>query len=236
MMRIEYLYPGIANLFGDSANFKYLRQCLPDAEFIETPLNAVPAFVQDEVSLIYMGPMSERSQLLALEKLRPYRERLAELLEGGTHFLMTGNSFELFGQYIEQNGVKTQALGLLDFYAKCDTDNRYNGFFLGERNGVKITAFNSRFSHAYPGTGCEGFARVIRGNGLNADCAYEGIVHKNFLGTYLLGPLLVLNPLYTAALMDKLGANGRKPAHFAASMEAYQRRLEEFNDKERKLD
>ena len=56
-MVIEYLYPEIANLFGDSANFKYLKQSLPEAEFVETALNDTPAFATRHVDLIYMGPM-----------------------------------------------------------------------------------------------------------------------------------------------------------------------------------
>ncbi len=234
-MVIEYLFPEIANLFGDSANFKYLKQSLPEAEFVETALNDTPAFASREVSLIYMGPMSENHQVLALNRLRPYREKLAELIDNGTHFLMTGNSFELFGHYIENGSVKTDGLDILDFHSVTDTGNRYNGFFLGERNGVKITAFNSRFSHSYTGSDCAGFAKVLRGQGLNKNCTYEGIIKNNFVGTYLLGPLLVLNPLYTKALMEKLGADA-KPAFFEASMDAYKRRLDEFEDRERKLD
>lgn len=234
-MVIEYLYPEIANLFGDSANFKYLKQSLPEAEFVETALNDVPAFASREIDLIYMGPMSENHQILALDRLRPYRDKLAELIDRGVHFLMTGNSFELFGHYIENGSVKIDGLDILDFHSVTDTANRYNGFFLGERNGVKITAFNSRFSHSYPGSGCAGFAKVLRGQGLNKDCAFEGITKNNFVGTYLLGPLLVLNPLYTASLMEKLGVNS-KPAYFEASMDAYKRRLDEFEDAERKLD
>ncbi len=234
-MVIEYLFPEIANLFGDSANFKYLKQCLPDAEFVETALNDVPAFVSRKVNLIYMGPMSESHQVLALGRLRPYRDKLAELVENGTHFLMTGNSFELFGNYIENENVKTDGLDILDFYSVTDIGNRYNGFFLGEKDGIKITAFNSRFSHSYPTENCSGFAKVTRGQGLNKDCSFEGITKNNFAGTYLLGPLLVLNPLYTKSLLEKLGTDAQ-PAFFEASMAAYERRLAEFEDSERKLD
>lgn len=234
-MVIEYLYPEIANLFGDSANFKYLKQSLPEAEFVETALNDMPAFAQRKVDLIYMGPMSDNHQVLALSKLRPYRDKLAELVETGTHFLMTGNSFELFGHYIENGDIKTDGLDILDFHSVTDTNRRYNGFFLGERNGVKITAFNSRFSHSYLDGECAGFAKVLRGQGLNKDHEFEGVTKNNFVGTYLLGPLLVLNPLYTKALLEKLGAD-TKPAFFEASMDAYKRRLDEFEDKERKLD
>ncbi len=235
-MIIERLYPEIANLFGDSANFKYLRESIPDAEFIETGLNETPAFLSRDVSLVYMGPMSEGHQLLALEHLRPYRDRLAQMIVGGVHFLMTGNSFELFGHSIEQNGEKHEALGLLDFSSRCDTGRRYNGFFLGDFDGIKLTAFNSRFSHSWPGGKCSGFANVLRGIGLNEGCNFEGVKKNNFIGTYLLGPLLVLNPLFTARLMEELGLPGAKPAFFEQSMEAYERRLGEFEDERRKLD
>jgi len=234
-MVIEYLYPEISNLFGDSANFKYLKQSLPDAEFVETALNDVPAFAQRKVDLIYMGPMSENHQVIALSKLRPYRDKLAELVENGTHFLMTGNSFELFGHYIENDNDKTDGLDILDFHSVTDINNRYNGFFLGEKDGVKITAFNSRFSHSYLDGDCGGFAKVLRGHGLNKELGFEGITKNNFVGTYLLGPLLVLNPLYTKNLLEKLGTD-TNPAFFEASLDAYKRRLDEFEDKERKLD
>ncbi len=234
-MTIEYIYPEIANLFGDSANFKYLKKSIPDADFAETGLNDTPAFVSCEPALLYMGSMTESGQLLALNRLMPHRERLRELIERGTHFLFTGNSFELFGKFIEQNGKRVPALDILDFYSVCDTAKRYNGFFLGECGDVKITAFNSRFSNAYPGEGVQGFAKCIRGRGLNADCVYEGIVKNNFLGTYLLGPFLVQNPLYMRALMQELGSE-HEPAFFAAGMEAYAKRLAEFEDPKRELD
>ena len=38
-MKIEVLYPEVANLYGDSANIMYLKQILEDATFIETNLN-----------------------------------------------------------------------------------------------------------------------------------------------------------------------------------------------------
>ena len=35
-MKIEILFPEFCNLFGDMYNMKYLKMCIPDAEFIET--------------------------------------------------------------------------------------------------------------------------------------------------------------------------------------------------------
>ena len=34
--KIEILFPEFCNLAGDSSNMRYLRKCMPKAEFIET--------------------------------------------------------------------------------------------------------------------------------------------------------------------------------------------------------
>ena len=67
-MKIEILYSEVANLFGDMANVRYLEKCLPKAKFIYTSLNDKPKFVSEKVDLVYMGPMSEHSQELVIEK------------------------------------------------------------------------------------------------------------------------------------------------------------------------
>ena len=74
-MKIEILYPEAGNLFGDTANMKYLRLCLPEAEFVETPLGNEPAFMKEKIDLIYSGPMTERAQELALSSLLPYADK-----------------------------------------------------------------------------------------------------------------------------------------------------------------
>ena len=67
-MKIEVLFPEAANLFGDVWNYRYLKECMPEAELIETALNDEPAFVNGDVDLIYMGAMTERAQELAIKK------------------------------------------------------------------------------------------------------------------------------------------------------------------------
>ncbi len=236
-MKIEALYPELGNLFGDSANIRYLRLCLPEAEFAATALGEVPAFARGKVDLIYSGPMTEKGQAAAAAALRPYSERIRELIDGGTHFLFTGNSLELLGSHIEtEAGGIIRALGAADFYSKRFMQKRYNGFFLGCCGDIKITAFNSRFSHSYPSERVKGFASVERGAGLNEGCPVEGVRKNNCVGPYLLGPLLVLNPLLTKRLLASLGAENAQPAYYEAAMEAYVKRLAEFRDKKKKLD
>ena len=61
-IKVEILFPEFCNLFGDMYNMKYLKMCLPNAEFIETALDEIPAFVNEDVNLIYLGPMTEKTQ------------------------------------------------------------------------------------------------------------------------------------------------------------------------------
>ena len=100
-MKIETLFPEFCNLFGDISNIKYLKECLPEAEFIDSPIDQEPAFVKEDVNLIYLGPMTERTQEKVINKLQPYKERIIELINKGTVFLFTGNALEILGKYIE---------------------------------------------------------------------------------------------------------------------------------------
>ena len=86
-MRIEILFPETANLFGDLGNVRYLRSCLPQGEFVETALNEEPRFLTEPMDLVYLGPMTERTQEKVIEKLMPHKERIRELIEQGRVFL-----------------------------------------------------------------------------------------------------------------------------------------------------
>ena len=99
-MKIEVLYPEICCLFGDKANARYLQACMPEAEFVYTNLAEEPAFVKEDVAMIYIASMSEASQELMIEVLSAYKERLAQLIESGCVILATGNAFEIFGKSI----------------------------------------------------------------------------------------------------------------------------------------
>ena len=46
--------------------------------------------------------------------------------------------------------------------------------------------------------------KALRGPGLN-DTKFEGVRINNFMGTYVLGPILVFNPDFTKYLLKLLG-------------------------------
>ncbi len=79
MMKIEVLFPEICNLFGNMYNIKYLEKSVQDIEIIYTSLTDTPKFVDEKVDMIYMSPMTENSQELVIEKLKPYTDKINPL-------------------------------------------------------------------------------------------------------------------------------------------------------------
>ena len=236
-MKIEILFPEISNIYGDSGNVMYLKQSIPNVEIIETNLGEKPAFIEDEIDLIYLGSMTEKMQEKAINSLMEYKENIKIGINEGQAFLCTGNAIEIFGQYIEnEDGSKIDGLNILDIYSKRDMMHRYNSLFLGEFEGIKIVGFKSQFSHEYGDNATNYFAKVIRGSGLNKNSKLEGIKVNNFIATTILGPILVLNPEFTKYFIKNILKQENVSIAFEEeAMEAYRKRLAEFEDKKRKL-
>ncbi len=228
-MKIEVLYPEICCLFGDKANMRYFEMCLPDAEFIRTPVSEMPHFLTEDVDMVYFGSCSESNQERIISRLRGHEERIKELIEKGVVFLMTGNTFEIMGNYIKKpDGEKIEALGIFDFYAERTIPKRYNSLFLGKFGEMEIVGYTSRFSHCYDIKESDNFLTVTKGYGSTVDAKTEGIRRNNLFGTYLLGPFLIQNPMFTAYLMKKLGVSEPELAFKDDIVKAYEVRLREF--------
>lgn len=227
-MKIEILFPEFCNLFGDMYNMKYLKMCLPDAEFIETALDEKPKFIDEDIKMIYLGPMTEKTQEKVITRLKLYKNRIEELIDNNVLFLVTGNAIEVFGKYIEnEDGSKIEALGIFDVYSKRDMMNRHNSYFIGKYEDIEIVGFKSQFTMMYGDNSSNYFLEVEKGIGINKESKLEGIKRNNFIGTYLIGPLLILNPLFTKKILEILG---KKPNISLESdvMAAYEARLKEL--------
>ena len=228
-MKIEVLYPEICCLFGDKANMRYFEMCLPEAEFIKTPVSEMPRFLTEDVDMVYFGSCSESNQERILNRLKGHEARINELIEKGVIFLMTGNTFEIMGKYIEKpDGEKIEGLGIFDFYAKRTIPKRYNSLFLGKFGEMEIVGYTSRFSHCYDIAEKDNFLDVTKGYGSTVDAKTEGIRRNNLFGTYLLGPFLIQNPMFTAFLMKKLGCEEPELAFKDDIVKAYEVRLAQF--------
>lgn len=227
MKNVEILYPEICNLFGDTGNARFLKSCTDS--FIETAFNDVPAFVNEDVRLIYFGPMTENDQIRAMQRLLPYKERIISLIDNGTVFIATGNSYEIFGNRItDKNSESTECMGLLDFTVSRDFMHRKSGLVIGNYKDIEIVGFKATFTDIYPGKGMETFVNVTKGMTMNPQSKHEGIIKNNFFGTSLIGPLLVLNPLFTKKIFDIAGIPSDSIPFYKEMLDAYNVRLNEF--------
>lgn len=246
-MKIEILFPEICNLYGELFNMELIKKSCPDAVFVETNLNDEPLFASETPDLVYMGTMSEKAQEMVIDKLSGYRDRIAELIDSGAHFLITGNALEVFGKRIEdKDGTVVDGLGMFPFTAKRDMMNRFNSLYLGDfytstdnsgnEESIKIVGFKSQFTHSYWENDAENNTKVkplfhtLRGPGLNPDIEGEGIRINNFMATYVIGPLLVLNPPFAKYLLNRCGASECHIAFESAAMDAYITRVTEYSD------
>lgn len=242
-MKIEVLFPEICDLYGDLANIRYLKECLPQAEIIETSLQTRPAFLDEDIDLVYMGTTTENGQILALDQLRLHRDNILKRIDEGIRFLVTGNAMELFAHSIEEDGEEVaKGLGLFPGVARRSSVNRFNSLFIGEfrpeedASAMTIVGYKSQFGHIFCDAGDGALEDValftaLRGPGMNKNTTGEGIRIRNFLATYVIGPLLILNPPFTKWIIkDFLGQSIDELAYEEAAYDSYEHRVAEYSD------
>lgn len=235
-MKIEILFPEVCYLYGDLMNVEYLHRSIPEAEIIRTSLKTPPAFLNGDVNMVYLCSMTEKAQELVIEALRSHKEKIEELIDGGTVFLATGNALEIFIKHIEnEDGSKIEALGLFNLTAKRRMMDRYNSLWLGKLGDIHMVGLKSQFAHTFGDDG-DGLFETVRGAGRNPGVKPEGIRKNNFMATYVLGPLLIMNPLFTKYIMELLGIKDRPLAYEEAAMDSYNLRLQEYSDPKRGFD
>ncbi|WP_173472759.1 MurT ligase domain-containing protein [Eubacterium ruminantium] len=229
---IEVLFPEFCNLFGDSSNIKYLKACLPEAEFKFTSFTEKPYFADHDVDMIYLGAMTEKKQEMVINKLKEYKDALVRQKNEGTAILFTSNAVEVLGNYIEnEDGSRIECLGLYDFSAKRDRMNRLNSLVRGHFGDLEIVGFKTQFTQATDVDESLSFIEVDKGMGMDKDSYLEGIHDQNLFATYLVGPFLALNPKFTKYLMrEVMGIDNAETAFKKEIDRAYKRRVKEFHD------
>ncbi len=105
--------------------------------------------------------------------------------------------------------------------------NRKNKLFIGDYEDIKIVGFQSQFDFCQ--SEINGLFKVEHGFGQDKNSAYEGFKVNNFFATTLLGPLLMLNPLFARKFLTKIGLEVKEFEFEEKLNEAYKLRLEDFN-------
>ena len=183
---IGYLYYDLLNLYGDSGNIKALKYHLKeqnvDVDIKYLSINDKKNF--DELDLIYVGSGTEDNLLIALDDLKKNKKDLKKYIEEKKYILATGNSVELFGNYIvSSNKIKT--LGLYDYVS------------MRQKRIVKDVKVKTNLIEE----DIIGFE-----NHLGKILTYDEDIIKidNFYGTFIIGPILVRNPKFCSFLVKDI--------------------------------
>lgn len=197
-IKIAHLYYDLMNLYGEVGNVHALVSTF-DEQNIDCEVDKLT--IGDKMNLskydiIYIGQGSEENQLIVLEDILKHKETLENAIENNKYVICTGNSYELFGKYIEKNGKKLKCLNIFDYYSK-ELDERIKGEQVFECSLVKDPIIGFQNRQCIMNNKNNYLFSVINGHAGNYKTKYEGCHYKSFLGTYMIGPLLIRNPHLT---------------------------------------
>ena len=185
-INIGYLYYDLLNLYGDSGNIKALLYHLNEqgvkVNIKYMTLNEEKDF--SDLDMIYIGSGTEDNILLALEDLKKDKDKIKAFLKKNKILLSTGNSLELFGNYIIQN-KKIEALKIEDYV------------IMNQNRIVKDVNEKTNFNDLE----IIGFENHEGSNLSSNDLIYK---NNSFYASYVIGPILVRNPKLCSYFVHKI--------------------------------
>lgn len=209
------------NLYGDYGNVVMLRKRLEELGMeVRVDRRSASDVLFDGTSydFIYCGAGTEKKRDKALGLLSAEKDALKDAIEGGTHVLFTGNSWEMLGKRIlTVDGVDAAGLGIFD-YVTSETDTRITHDIVAETDLLDrpVVGFVNKCG-SVTDVKTPLFTKLLLGPGNSEDEGSEGFRYKNFCGTELIGPLLVKNPhMMDMYLRELCGEKYKKTGHGSA--------------------
>lgn len=235
-IKIAHLYYDLMNLYGENGNIRALKR-FTERQDINAEIHFLT--IGDKIDFskydaFYMGMGTEKSEFLVLEDIIKYKDDIKEAITKGKHFLITGNSLELFGEYIiDEKNERHEGLNIFPYYS-THQNFRIVGSVVYSSKLIKekIIGFQNRCGIMYEID--RPLFKVISGTGSNPESKKEGYQFRNFYGTYLLGPLFIRNPYLTNYIIKNIMKHKNKKYKFkmynrTTEIKAYNTYLENFN-------
>lgn len=199
-LNIIHLYPELLNLYGDTGNIKCLKKRAQERgidvniyNFSEN--NKKPDLQKGDI--FFMGGGSDRNQQLVYRDFLKYKDIFKKLIENNRVVLAVCGGYQLLGaEYIDKDGNSIEGLNILDYVSKSGKGKRIIGNIIIESmlniTPRTIVGFENHGGRTY--SNYEALGDVLSGYGNNDTDKKEGVVYKNYVGTYLHGPILPKNP------------------------------------------
>ena len=206
---IGHLFYDLLNLYGESGNVIALQKAFQEQD-IDVKIKNISIcddnWDLDNIDILYIGAGTEQNQLLALDTLMNHKEEIHQFIINNKLFIATGNSIELFGKFIKDEKSETQTLGEFEYYTQRTSKRIVSEcVFSYDKLEDKILGFENHQGETINIS--EPLFTVEQGFGAEKKSKVEGFKKYNFYGTYLIGPLLVRNPMLLETLCKDVIVN-----------------------------
>lgn len=241
-LNIFHLYPELLNLYGDTGNIRCLKKRVEDRGIKVNLYNFSENDEKPDLNkgdIFFMGGGSDRNQQLVYKDFLEYKQEFKEMIEDGKVLLAVCGGYQLLGsEYIDKDGNTIEGLNILDYVSKSGKGKRIMGnIILKSTLDIKpktIVGFENHGGRTY--SKYDALGDVLVGLGNNDQDMKEGIVYKNYIGTYLHGPVLPKNPhladyLILKALQNKYDINSLEPLDDSIEMKAHKKVLKLYGKK-----
>jgi len=206
-IKIAHLYYDLMNLYGENGNVKALTRHFEanNIKVITHFLTVDDAIDFQKYDIFYIGSGSKDNFQIVREDILKYQKDIKKALKNQKYFIITGNALNLFGTtYKDLDEKEYSTLNILK-YTSEEIDFRIVGETIMEKKDLplEIIGFQNRFT-VLKDVQENALFHVKSGTGYIPKSTEEGIWKNNFLGTYVLGPLLIRNPFLTEAIVKKV--------------------------------
>ena len=192
---IGHLFYDLLNLYGESGNVLALK-CALESQGVQVEIKNYSLnndWDFNDIDFIYIGTGTESNQKIALGYLKKHADKISEYIENNKFFLATGNSIELFGEYILNSDAREEMLGIFDYYTEKSKERHVSEcIFRFEKADSEILGLENNQGKTMNSN--TPWFKIEKGFGTGKDTGEEGFCYKNFYATYLIGPILARNP------------------------------------------
>ncbi len=234
---IGHLYPDLLNLYGDYGNILTLKNRLLwrglEAEIIAVTQDMPIDF--KKLDIVFLGGGSEREQLMVSKLLQKQQTELSNFIEDGGVCMAVCGGYQLLGKTYPQDGKEAEGLSILNIETEVNEDRLIGNAviktdIMGEE--TLVVGFENHAGRTHIGSH-KPFGQVLAGFGNNGADGTCGVIYKNLIGTYLLGPLLPKNPaladyLLQQALLRRYGDGSLIALQDKAENEAHEYAIKRF--------
>lgn len=201
-LRIMSLYPDEMNIYGDNGNLLTLqKRCEWHGITTEHIKHGSGKKFDSKIDIIIGGGGQDSGQNKIQDDLLKNADKLRQLAKDNTPMLMICGLYQLFGHYFETNtGHHINGIGIFDAWTKA-SPSRLTGNIITETEFGEIIGYENHSGLTYLNKNQKPFGKVVKGAGNNGVDGTEGARTNNVFGSYLHGPILPKNPVFTDELI-----------------------------------